>query len=94
MNAERVIFRVHALTRMFERRISVADVRAVVAEGDVIQAYPDDKPYPSKLLLGWTRSRPLHVVVAEDSEDGILIVVTAYEPDPVQWDSSFKRKVL
>lgn len=52
MNAERVIFRVHALTRMFERRISVADVRAVVAEGEVIQAYPDDKPYPSKLLLG------------------------------------------
>lgn len=94
MNAEQLIFRVHALTRMFERRIDVADVRAVVAHGEVIQAYPDDKPYPSRLLLGWIGRRPLHVVVADDDEDGILIVVTAYEPDPVQWDSGFKRKVL
>lgn len=94
MNAKRLIFRVRALTRMFERRIDVADVRAVVAQGEVIQAYPDDKPYPSRLLLGRIGSRPLHVVVAEDRERGILIVVTAYEPDPVQWDSGFKRKVL
>jgi beta-phosphoglucomutase-like phosphatase (HAD superfamily) len=94
MKAERTIFRVHALARMFERRISVEDVRAVITQGDVIQAYPDDKPYPSKLLLGWIGSRPLHVVVAEDTADGILIVVTAYEPDPVQWDPGFKRKVL
>ncbi|MBN2466146.1 DUF4258 domain-containing protein [candidate division WOR-3 bacterium] len=94
MNAERLIFRVHALTRMFQRKIDVAEVRAVVAQGEVIQAYPDDKPYPSKLLLGWIGNRPLHVVVAEDGEHGILIVVTAYEPDPVQWDPGFKRKVL
>jgi hypothetical protein len=34
------------------------------------------------------------VVVAEDSETDILMVVTAYEPDPLQWDAGFKRKVL
>jgi hypothetical protein len=79
---------------MFERRISVEEVRTVIVQGEVIQAYPDDKPYPSQLLLGWIGSRPLHVVVADDSEDGILIVVTAYEPDPIQWDSEFKTKVL
>jgi len=79
---------------MFERRISVEDVRTAITHGEVVQTYPDDKPYPSRLLLGWVGTRPLHVVVAEDSEDGILIVVTAYEPDPIQWDSGFKRKVL
>jgi hypothetical protein len=94
MKAERITFRVHALTRMFERRISVADVRAVIAQGESIQAYPDDMPYPSRLLLGWIEDRPLHVVVAEDTADGILIVVTAYEPGPVQWDPGFRRKVL
>jgi beta-phosphoglucomutase-like phosphatase (HAD superfamily) len=94
MKADRVIFRVHALARMFERRIGLEDVHTVIAHGEVIQTYPDDKPYPSRLLLGWIGTRPLHVVVAEDSEDGILIVVTAYEPDPIQWDSGFKRKVL
>jgi beta-phosphoglucomutase-like phosphatase (HAD superfamily) len=94
VNPGHIIFRVHALTRMFERRISVEDVRTAITRGEVVQTYPDDKPYPSRLLLGWIGTRPLHVVVAEDSEDGILIVVTAYEPDPIQWDSGFKRKVL
>jgi hypothetical protein len=94
VNPGRIIFRVHALARMFERRIGVGDVRAAIAHGEVIQTYPDDRPYPSRLLLGWIGSRPLHVVVAEDAEDDILIVVTAYEPDPVQWDSGFMRKVL
>jgi beta-phosphoglucomutase-like phosphatase (HAD superfamily) len=79
---------------MFERKITAEDVQAVVTEGEVVQDYPEDKPYPSRLLLGWRGTRPIHVVVAEDSEDGILIVGTAYEPDPVQWDSGFRRKVL
>jgi hypothetical protein len=91
---QRLVFRVHALERMFERRITAEDVRAVVSDGEVIQNYPEDKPYPSRLMLGWRGTRPIHVVVAEDSEDGILIVVTAYEPDPIQWEAGFRRKVL
>ena len=94
MRAERVVFRVHALARMFERRITVEDVRAVLARGETIQVYAEDAPYPSRLVLGWRGTRPLHVVVAEDSDAGILIVVTAYEPDPVMWNDGFKRKVL
>lgn len=91
---QRLIFRVHALRRMFERRITVEDVRAVVTDGEVIHDYPDDTPYPSRLVLGWQDKRPLHVVVAEDRDSGILVVVTAYEPDSVQWDAGFKRRVL
>jgi hypothetical protein len=91
---QRLIFRVHALERMFERRITVDDVRSAVTNGEVIQNYPEDKPYPSRLVLGWRGTRPIHVVVAEDSEADILVVVTSYEPDPIQWDSGFKRKVL
>jgi beta-phosphoglucomutase-like phosphatase (HAD superfamily) len=79
---------------MFERRITVEDVQAVVTNGEVIQSYPEDKPYPSRLVLGWRGARPIHVVVAEDSEEGILVVVTAYEPDPIQWGAGFRRKVL
>jgi len=90
---KRLIFRVHALNRIFERGITVEDVRSVVTNGEAIQSYPDDKPYPSRLVLGWRAERPIHVVVAEDSEADILIVVTAYEPDPAQWDAGFKRKV-
>ena len=89
----RVIFRLHAVRRMFQRRITHRDVHQVLETGEVLEQYPHDTPYPSRLLLGWRDARPLHVVVAEDSEAGTAIVVTVYEPDPVRWDSDFRRRV-
>jgi hypothetical protein len=50
---ERLIFRVHALQRMFQRRITEADVREILQVGEVIESYPDDTPYPSRLILGF-----------------------------------------
>lgn len=38
---------------MFERRLSAEVVRAVVEGGETIEAYPDDQPVPSRLVLGW-----------------------------------------
>ncbi len=49
--ASRVRFRAHALRRMFERGISVEDVEAVLESREAIESYPDDQPYPSRLLL-------------------------------------------
>ena len=64
-NRLRLVFRVHAIQRMFQREISVAHVRQVLSTGEVIESYPDDTPYPSRLVLGWCEGRPLHVVVAD-----------------------------
>jgi hypothetical protein len=77
---------------MFERRIAEEDVRKVLAEGEEIAAYPDDKPYPSRLLLGWSGRRPLHVVAAYNAEDDETIVVTVYEPDPALWQDGLRRR--
>ena len=77
---------------MFKRSISVADVRHVLLTGEVIEDCPDDFPYPSRLLLGWSGIRPIHVVAAYDVQGDQIIVVTAYEPDPGQWDTDFRRR--
>ena len=61
---ERLVFRVHALQRMFQRGVNEEDVRTVVATGKTIERYPDDHPDPSRLVLGWRGTQPLHVVVA------------------------------
>ncbi|HKM91953.1 MAG TPA: DUF4258 domain-containing protein [Candidatus Acidoferrales bacterium] len=90
--AHRLVFRVQALQRMSDRQITVEDVERALATGEVIEAYPDDHPYPSCLMLGWRGSRPLHVVIAENAEDNEAIVITAYEPDPARWDVTFKRR--
>ncbi|MGH2495853.1 MAG: DUF4258 domain-containing protein [Ktedonobacteraceae bacterium] len=42
-----LVFSTHAIKRMFERSISKADIRRVLVNGEVINEYPDDKPYAS-----------------------------------------------
>jgi hypothetical protein len=88
----RLVFRVHAIERMFRRRIDEEDVRHVLNSGETIENYPTDTPYPSRLVLGWRGSRPIHVVAAENSESGKIFVVTVYEPDPNLWEPGFRRK--
>lgn len=92
MNFRRITFRVHALQRMFQRGISEEEVRHVLEKGDTIEDYPQDTPYPSRLVLGWRGSQPLHVVVAENRRAQEGIVITVYEPETSQWESGFKRR--
>lgn len=79
-----LVFRAHALRRMFERGISVGDVRAVVAYGETIEDYPADTPCPTRLLLGWRGNVPIHVVMARNTDTTEFIVITAYIPDPAR----------
>ncbi|MGA2073347.1 MAG: DUF4258 domain-containing protein [Terriglobia bacterium] len=57
-----------------------------------LKTISDDRPYPSRLVLGWRSARPLHVVVAHNSDENELIVITAYEPDLGLWEADFKRR--
>lgn len=56
----------HVLERMAQRDIARADVLIVLREGEVIEEYLNDHPYPSALVHGFVAGRPLHVVVALD----------------------------
>jgi len=88
----KIIFRIHAIQRMFVRGVTDADIRYLLENGETIEDYPDDMPYPSRLVLGWRGARPLHIVVADNIEDGERIIVTVYEPDPDQWEADFRRR--
>ena len=85
-----LIYRVHAVRRMAERDIREEDVAHVVSRGKVIENYPDDKPYPSCLLLGWLNGRPIHVVSATTEHE--IIIITVYEPDPARWQPDFEKR--
>ena len=93
MTFDRLVFRVHAIQRMALRDISEAEVRAVLTTGEAIEEYPDDTPFPSRLVLGWVGSRPLHVVAADNpEEEEDTIVITVYESEPDQWEVGFRRR--
>ena len=89
---DRLVFRIHAIQRMFQRRINIEDVQHILKTGEVIEEYPDDTPYPSRLVLGWSGTRPLHVVVGDNNEDKETIVITVYEPGSNEWEHGFKRR--
>lgn len=92
MDYQTLVFSGHAVKQMFQRRISRDEVKAVLAEGEVIAEYPNDRPYPSYLMLRIVHRRPIHVVAAKDAETQTAYVVTAYEPDLDLWQSDFKTR--
>jgi hypothetical protein len=93
--AEHLLYTSHARKEMRAEEfgpIGEQEVYEAIIAGEVIEGYPDDQPYPSVLILGYTESqRPLHVVCAYDSEDDMAIVITAYQPNPSRW-VDFRRR--
>lgn len=81
----------HILKRFDERGIILGDVRKVIMQGEIIEQYPDDYPYPSCLLLGLSIcNRYLHACVALNEEN--ILIITAYYPDLDEWESDFKTR--
>jgi hypothetical protein len=78
-----ILFRAHAVQRMFERKISLSKVRAALQGADVIEDYSSEMPEPSRLLMGMQGLRPFHIVVAEN--DTQTTVITVYLPAPDKW---------
>lgn len=81
----------HALERLFQRGITPEECEKVFMEGDVIEKYPDDKPFPSKLISGTVKGRILHLVVSSE-EEKCFHVITAYEPDRKVWNGNFTKR--
>ena len=92
MTNQPIIFRIHAVQRMFERRIPVENVRQVLQSGEMIEDYSEEMPDPGGLLSARNGQRPLHVVMAENSKEGERVVITVYEPDPAQWKAGFRSR--
>jgi len=85
------IYKKHALERMLSRNISFDEVEKVILIAEIIKEYPEDKPFESKLLLGFIDSKALHIVVSRDGE-GNCIIITVYEPDIDIWNYDLKTK--
>ena len=77
--------------RLEQRRIFLKDVIACIMNGEIIEQYPDDYPYPSCLILGMSiEDKYLHVVIGNHESD--LFLITAYFPSFDKWESDFKTR--
>ena len=57
-----------------------------VSQGEIIERYPNDKPYPSCLINGQTFSGyAVHSVWAYNENSRWAVLITVYRPDPDRW---------
>jgi hypothetical protein len=83
----------HADEEAHADALSMEEILASVAEGEILERYPDDRPYPSCLLLGMTPTgEPVHTVWAYNADSGWAVLVTVYRPDPNRWFDWRRRK--
>jgi hypothetical protein len=74
------------------RKIEAEEIEEAIYEGTIIEPYPDDPRGASCLILGFVSGdRPLQVICGKIEEDEILII-TAYEPDPREWEGDWKTR--
>jgi hypothetical protein len=92
MNYKTVKFSGHALQQMFLREIGKDEVIAVLETGEILREYPEDKPYPSLLKLGFPGGRPVHIVFAVEEKTATAIVITAYLPPEELWYDHFRKR--
>jgi len=74
-------------------RLSYDEIFFSVLQGEVIEDYPGDKPFPSCLVYGETFSgEPVHSVWAYNQENLWAVLITVYRPDPNRWIDWRRRR--
>jgi len=58
----------------------------------IIESYPEDKYLPSYLLLATPAGHAFHVLFATDVEGDNIRVVTAYYPNPDEWEPHLRTR--
>lgn len=87
----RVIISLHAQERLRQRGIKARDVRNCIMTGEIIEQYPDDFPFPSCLIFGYTVNNKIIHVVASD-EGTMSRIITAYYPDTLKFEDDLRTR--
>lgn len=82
----------HVIERSTIRGISRQEILDAIQNGELLEDYPDDKYWPSCLLLGRSsRGVILHIVCSYPIRP-LVKIITAYEPDPQEWIDGRTRR--
>jgi uncharacterized protein DUF4258 len=91
-----VLWSRHAIARLVVHRLSREEVEMALGACTIIEEYPDGhRALPDCLVLAWLRaSEPFHAVIAVDTPNDRVFVVTVYRPDPARWFDDWIRRRL
>ncbi|MBI4082359.1 MAG: DUF4258 domain-containing protein [Candidatus Lambdaproteobacteria bacterium] len=89
---KRILWTHHVNMRMGQRAITRSMVLNSTARYEIIESYPDRGHLPTYLVYSRHDDGVLHIVFAVDTEGVNVRVVTAYRPDPAQWQNDLKTR--
>ena len=90
---DRVRITDHADEEAHADALSLDEVLSSVHSGEIIENYPEDRPFPSCLVLGRTdHGDPVHSVWAYNSDVRWAVLITVYRPDPKRWETWRTRR--
>lgn len=85
----RIYWTKHCLNRLNQRDILTTEVKYAISNGEIIEYYYNDYPYPSCLIMGYTiNNRKIHIVCGINQK--MLYMITAYYPDSDKWEEDMK----
>ena len=87
---ERMVLTQHSRKRFSERNIKIQDVVNTINDGEIIEDYPDDYPFPSCLILGKSEEKVIHIVASIN--ESMIYLITAYVPDSDKWEADWKTR--
>ncbi|MGF1615841.1 MAG: DUF4258 domain-containing protein [Gammaproteobacteria bacterium] len=76
----------HADEKAVDDELTFDEIYFSVMHGEIIEDYPNDKPYPGCLVMGKNfTNEPIHSVWAYKSGNKWAVMITVYRPDPARW---------
>ena len=83
-------YSIHAQRERLAEDLDIIEIEEALLAGEIIEDYPNDPRGESCLILGYARSKPIHVVlgwasISEREEEGTLRVITVYMPQRPKW---------
>jgi hypothetical protein len=92
VRARAVLWTYHVNIRLRDRFIPRESILGSVDTYDVIESYPDDKYLPSYLVFARHGGDVVHILFAVDVQTGSVSIVTAYRPNPDEWEADQKTR--
>ena len=89
---KRMYWTYHVTMRMERRSISRQMILESVESYDLVESYPDDKYLPSYLVWARHGEEIFHILFATDVANHNVRIVTAYRPNPEEWERGYKRR--
>ena len=59
---------------------------------EIIEEYPKDKYLPSYLMYAEYQGDVIHILIAADSVNDVVTIITAYRPDREDWERDLRTR--